>query len=535
MLKNTRNVGNVFWALGLLLALAGARAEPPADPVAGPESADAAQPLFDLFEIRVDGNSVLDSRAVEKTLYPFLGPRKSIDDVENARRALEDTYHKAGYQTVFVNIPEQDVENGLVRMEVAEGKVENLRITGSRYFSLGRIRERVPGLAEGKVPHAPTVQKELSELAQEAKDRRVTPILRAGDTPGTVEAELKVDDQLPLHGSLEMNGRNQVGTSRTRLVASLRYDNLWQRHHSASLQYQIAPERQDVEVWAGTYVMPLFDDAWRLALYGVGVDSVSAVAGIGGLSVLGPGEIYGARLIRPFANWGDYSHALTLGVDYKSFNQITLQGGARLQESPLSYLPFMARYEGTLRVEGQSLTSLGLETQFSVRGLGNEQKEFGDRRRNYLYFVGDLRHQQALPGDLRLAARVSGQVADSPLIAYEQFDAGGDDTVRGYHEVQQLADHGVIGSLELHSPHLAGGMESIRDLRALLFVDGARLWLEEAIGVPARSDLASAGAGVRMQIWRHLTGVFDWAYPFIRSGIVAPGEQRLHFRVLYEF
>ena len=79
-------------------------------------------------------------------------------------------------------------------------------------------------------------------LAQETSDRTVTPVFRAGSTPGAMEVELKVKDELPVHGSVEANGRNTEGTTRLRLVNSIRYDNLWQKFHSASLQYQVSPQ-----------------------------------------------------------------------------------------------------------------------------------------------------------------------------------------------------------------------------------------------------------------------------------------------------
>ncbi|CAG1005481.1 hypothetical protein MYXO_03387 [Myxococcaceae bacterium] len=65
--------------------------------------------------------------------------------------------------------------------------------------------------------------------------------------------EFQVDDRLPVHGGIEVNGMNTEHATRTRLIASLRYDNLWQRFHSASLQFQISPENADeVQVWSGT-------------------------------------------------------------------------------------------------------------------------------------------------------------------------------------------------------------------------------------------------------------------------------------------
>ncbi len=219
------------------------------------------QPGFDLFELQVDGNTVLDNGLIEKTLYPFLGKNKSVDDVEKARQTLEATYKDKGYPTVLVEIPEQDVLEGLVRLNVVEGSVERLKVTGSRYFYLGKITEKVPALAAGKVPYMPAVQEQISALGKESPDRQVTPVFRAGSTPGKTEIELKVKDELPLHGSVEINGRNSEYTSRSRVIGSIRYDNLWQSFHSASLQYQVSPENPDeVDVWSGTYVLPT---GWR--------------------------------------------------------------------------------------------------------------------------------------------------------------------------------------------------------------------------------------------------------------------------------
>ena len=119
---------------------------------------------FDLLELRVKGNTLIEKRQLERTIYPFLGPKKSIDNVDLARAALEELYRTQGYQTVSVDIPEQDVKNGVVYLQVVEGKVSRLRVTDSRYFSLGKIKAGVPELKEGNVPNFPKMQEQLADL-----------------------------------------------------------------------------------------------------------------------------------------------------------------------------------------------------------------------------------------------------------------------------------------------------------------------------------------------------------------------------------
>jgi len=536
--------GAALLALGLWLTVGPVQADPPKPEAA---SQEAAQPQFDLLEIRVDGNSVLETGEIEKTVYPFLGPGKTIDTVEEARQALEAKYRERGYQSVIVEIPEQDVVEGGVFLKVVEGTIERLKVTGSRYYSLGKIREGVPALAEGQVPNMAKVQEQVGELAKQSGDRSITPVFRAGTTPGKMEVELKVKDELPLHGSVEMNGRNTENTTRSRLSASLRYDNLWQRFHSASLSYQVSPENFDeVEVWSGTYVMPTGIADTRLAMYGIGIASNTQLgASVGGLSVIGTGYIFGARLVKPLGSVDNFYHSLSFGFDYKDFNQGLSLVGQDTQQTPITYVPFQIGYDASLRGDGW-VTTASTAAHFSIRGLGNDQNEFDDgegggkrfgSRSNFFFFTGDLKHQQQLPYDAQMTLRAGGQVTDSPLISNEQFAVGGPGTVRGYHQTQQLGDHGVNLSMELASPHLLPAeWEAAQNLRALVFFDWAYLWIKSALpGQASHYQLAAPGAGLRLRMLKHLVGELDWAYPLYRQGTVDPGNQRVDFRLAYEF
>ena len=143
------------WMRGFLIVLLAAHAtltlaEP--QPEAARPVAAAEEDRFDIFEFQVEGNSVLPALTIEETVYPFLGEMKSFKEVEGARAALEKAYHDAGYLSVLVDIPEQDVKAATVRLNVVEAQVERLKVTGSRYYSLGYIKSKTPDLAEGSVP-----------------------------------------------------------------------------------------------------------------------------------------------------------------------------------------------------------------------------------------------------------------------------------------------------------------------------------------------------------------------------------------------
>jgi len=373
---------------------------------------------FDIWEFRIEGGSLLDQQLVERTVYPFLGPNRGIEDVEKAGKALETFYRESGYPTVVVNIPEQDVREGVVRLQVVEGKVSRVRVSGSRYFSLDEIRKEVPALAPGVTPNLPELQKQIRKVNALTPDRRVTPVFRPGRTPGTVEVDLKVRDEFPLHAEVELTGRNSRDTTRSRLSTTLRYSNLFQKGHSASLMLLTAPENtDDVKVASLTYVMPMERSSDVIA--GYGVITRSDVATAGDITVLGDGTILGARYIHPFTGLKRYFHSATLGVDYKDFSESVKPIGVDALNTPIDYVTFSASYRGTLvRTAGRS--TFGAGVHFGVRGLGNHAKEFENKRfnavPNFIYATAFGEHDVALPFDISLHGALSAQLSNSPLV-----------------------------------------------------------------------------------------------------------------------
>ncbi|HTA66448.1 MAG TPA: POTRA domain-containing protein, partial [Xanthomonadaceae bacterium] len=153
---------------------------------------------------QVLGSSKLTVADIERAVYPFEGPKRTEADVESARAALQALYDKRGFPTVSVTVPAQDARTGLITLQVDEQRIGRLRVVGAKYFSPDDIARSAPSLAEGGVPNFKDVQHDIVELNQ-LPDRRVTPQIKAGTAPGTVDVDLDVQDTLPLHGSLELN------------------------------------------------------------------------------------------------------------------------------------------------------------------------------------------------------------------------------------------------------------------------------------------------------------------------------------------
>lgn len=509
----------------------------------------AAEALtFNVFEFQVDGNTVLEHAIIEQTVYPFMGEQKTIQDVEQARSALEKTYQEAGYLTVSVSIPQQEVDQGIVRLLVTEGKVDRLQIVDSHYHTPSEIKSRTPAFAEGSVPHFPTAQKELGTLNRN-QNRQVTPVLRPGKSPGTVEVDLQVKDKLPLHANIELNDRYSPNTTELRLNAGVKYENLFQKDHSLGLNLQVSPEdTNEVKVLSGTYVIPRLNGDY-FAAYAVVSDS--NIAAVGDINVIGKGYILGARYIHPLPLADGFYHSLTFGVDYKEFKETLFlpstdptSPGPLTSKTPISYWATSVGYDTNIQsAYGQTQTSMVLN--MAPRLMGNSDAEFDLKRdkakANFFYLRADAKHLYTFAAGWALQAKVAAQLASDPLISTEQFTIGGVESVRGYLESSRLGDSGISGSVELRTPPLVKAFKDaqfadyIKEMYAYTFVDAGRVQVKNSAGLEPFYELYSAGLGFKLKTTTGWFSYLDYAQAMNDAPLVKHGDYRLHFRVGYEW
>ncbi len=492
-------------------------------------------------EYRVLGTKLLQPLEVEKAVYPFLGPERTTQDVDQARAALEKVYHDKGYQTVVVEVPQQNGRGGIVYLKVAEATVGRLRVRDARFFLPSDIKSKAPSLAEGKVPNFNEVTKDI--IALNTADRRVTPKVNPGVEPGTVDVDLIVKDTFPMHGSIELNNRHSQDTVPLRLNGSFSYGNLWQLEHSAGVSFQVAPERpSDALVYTGYYLMPV-PGVDGLALMFSGTHQDSDVSTLGGAAVAGRGNILSLRAVISLAPHGSFYQSLSVGMDYKHFDEKVVLGADTLF-TPVDYYPVSFNY-GASYTGNKSYTEFNSSVNFAFRGLGSQPDKFDNKRYladgAYFYVRGDLSHTQDLPGGFQAYAKLQGQLSDSPLINSEQYAGGGLNSVRGYLESAALGDSGGFGTFELRSPSFFGRPKDKttpvdNEWRVYGFFDGGHLMLNEPLPEQKdRYDLASFGVGSRMKLFGHLNASADAGWPLVTQGSTLAHDVFVTFRFWADF
>ena len=539
----------------LAMAIAGAC---PLAPAAAQDAAPAApaQPAVQQFDINafdVTGVTRFDPDQIAEILYPFTGPARSNDDAEAARKAIQDAYAAQGYEAVVVELPVQPNETfgrGIVTIAVSEAPLGQVLVSGGHYHSEGRVRENVPSLVPGQPIDLRALQRDVS-AANRFPDRTITPTFKPAANGGSVDVELKVRDELPVHASVEINNDNSPSTRRTRISSSARFTNLGGVGHTLSATYIYAPERKsDSEVISGSYSVPFIGTPWTLLVFGY--KSNSNIAALGGTNVLGNGYQVGVRATYKLPSDTTYQ-AITFGPDFKDFQQDITVGGVPAGSAPIRYIPITAEYAlsgadettsyginlgGTFGFRAINRTTcvdvaVGLPCQLIDQFRGREL----DANENFVHLNMGANYQRAFLGDFVGAYRLNAQIADSHLITNEQFSIGGLTNVRGYYQSEAVGDDGFSQSLELRSPSAATLFGSVVDeLRIYGFVDMG--WVRVRRVLAEQQDqfrLLGVGGGARLRLFDLFSGEMSIGVPLRDGPISSAGDPRAIFVVRGEF
>lgn len=493
---------------------------------------------FPILEFVVEGSTLLSREKIDEILNKYKGQGKAIKDIESARLELEKAYQQLGYPTVLVVVPEQTVEQGTVRLEVIEGHLLGVTVTGNRYFSRYNILGKLPSVQIGALLYEPEFIKQL-DAVNANPDLKIAPVLKPGSERGTVDLELKAKERLPLHAKMTGDNKGPFTTPANRVTWEAQYANLWGEDHIMTLQTTQTPTNWGaIQSYGFSYVAPITWPDHLLAVYASKVISNSTLAGTsltisagGDIAVAGNATVGGFRYLFPIFKGGKAVHQLSIGADFKRLEktEATFPGdlGTAIVLSPVQYLPASLGYSGTFP-DSYGMTTLTTTFSGYVAGLipGGDKKDFqGDPNNPDEYpgnragstgtfgvIKGGISRMQPLPKDFLFSLRVDGQWATEPLIPAEQYFAGGLDTVRGYIQNEALGDNAFSWRAELYTPELPSipidyfwqrrrSSEVKATIKLLAFYDYAKLWTKEApSGQAASLLLEGVGGGLRMKI-----------------------------------
>jgi hemolysin activation/secretion protein len=491
---------------------------------------------FPISRFDVAGNTLLPDAAVQAALAPYAGPARDFGDVQRALEALEALYHARGYNVVTVQLPEQELEGGVVRLNVVQARIRQVLVSGNRFVTEANVRAALPALRPGATPNLKDVSSNL-RLANENPARRLKLNLAgAGDASEDIDARVEVEDERPWKVALSVDNTGTDATGETHAGVLLQHANLWGRDHVGTLQYTTTGEHPDrVGVWSAGYHVPLYAPGDSLDLFASysNVDSGSVAAGLFNLAVSGKGAVYGARYNQLLARRGGLDGRVVYGIDVKAYKNSVVFGGQDFGND-VTVRPLSVAYAATHALAGgEAAFSLALLKNVPG-GARGAQADFSAARSGakaayaMLRFSGML--ARALGADWQARVLVNGQLSGDALVPGEQFGAGGSISVRGFGERDLATDSGAIANLELYTPDLCA--RAGWQCRLLGFVDTA--WGERHHALPGElrsAAISSTGLGLRVAAGANASLQLDYGHAMHVGQVVATSRNKLHLRM----
>lgn len=98
---------------------------------------------FVVKQFEFTGNTVFSVEKLTQKLAEFTNKSINFEKLLEVRSKITQLYIDEGYITSGAYIPEQTLTDGIVRIEIIEGKLEDIKITGLRKLKPNYIRSRI--------------------------------------------------------------------------------------------------------------------------------------------------------------------------------------------------------------------------------------------------------------------------------------------------------------------------------------------------------------------------------------------------------
>jgi hemolysin activation/secretion protein len=511
--KQARRYGSAslaLLALGITSVAGYAAAEEAAAP--GPMVAPApSSDRFVLTAVTVDGVTAYPQRELAPLYDQHLVREVGMEDLVRIATAITDKYRADGYFLTRAVVPPQAPGVGTARLRVYEGYIGEVVVTG------GAARAVQPMLAdlEGRRPLR------LADL-----DRRLA---LASDLLGVrIRSRLEPDLDDPARHRLV------VETELDRLDLSIYADNRgtestgpWQAYARTAANTALRPGDQ---LSLSVLTTPLdpseftqVELAYSLPLPGGGRLRASASASSSDDSAnasntwLGNESRFAAlRATYPVLRGRDHGLWASAGLDVRHV-ELNWLGAGRFKED-LSVVRVGAH--GEVRGAG------GVSTGFAQLSAGLDAFGATDRPTwrqsrwdaDGQFFKINLQgtHYRDLGAYAGLYLAADAQWSPDPLLASEEFTAGGLPYGRAYNYGEISGDRGVAGLVELRLGRTvdAGALTFVQTYG---FVDAAKVWNDNAAPGRGSAALSSAGLGLRLRFDDRLVLRIEAARPLTRT------------------
>lgn len=490
--------------------------EPSSEPAEMDRSASNLR--FKVVRVMLEGATSYPPGVFQPLLARLEGREVTLDEVNQVADLITQRYRKAGFLLVRTYVPAQRLEDGVLRLRVVEGKVNEVHIRGDSNQAMERyarnIREEAPLKADtlernlllmndlpGNEAHAvlsPSQQAEGSDLAIDNELRRWSGFV------GFDNRDSRYYGPWQAYGGVSLNDPLGLG------------DQL-------SVRYGHSLEGNQMAFYEGQYELPVGSSGTVLTFLGQHNDGHADTFSF--LNANSSGDTFVMRVTHPWIRSREQTVKTTAAFtwfdgksEYLDEPDLPPSSDDRIRALRLgASWDFIDGYGGRnlLKAEvSQGLDVMGASTESRL----NPSRYGGETDFTKLTFDAQrLQDLSSITEGLNLYLAITGQTAfGDALLTPEQFGVGGSQFGRGYDPSEITGDNGLAGKVELqYNRHHQIGDYTL-PTQYYGYWDVGKVWNNTPRYVSSES-LASAGFGAHFQVARDMFVSPEVALPLTRS------------------
>lgn len=479
--------------------------------------------------VEVSKSEILTDEELKNITDKLVNKNIFMTDVKSVVDEINRLYQEKGFITARAYLPEQTINNGLLKIELIEGRVGRFDIKGNRWTRNSYIKGRI-SQNSGDLFDISKLEQDIVRFNRYNTGIQLNANLESGEAEGTTDIYLEARETSPFRFMTlwDNAGRKTIGKQRTGFMVS--NDSLFGFRDKFS---------------AGTYLSR--SSVTPFADYNVPINKYDGR--IGGLFSSGRSEITS----------GDYK---MFNIESRSYNY-SLYYSQPIIRKPmfeLSSIASMNYKEATTSFDGFDLRTdkitsalVGVNARYDTKkGIWylsqNASYAFPiiQSESDYFKYEGNLVRLHDFGHGIVGQFRLMYQYVPQDVIPYiDQFQSGGLSTTRGYTEGVLIGKTGYIASAEIIFP-IAPKTVKIKGkqipfigswVKGAFFVDQSGIFPFKGKGpgeegITKNDFLASVGPGLRFQLPGELTARLYWGFPLITNSHEAINKMgRIHFEI----
>lgn len=490
-------------------------------------------------EINTESATRVPNEVLQQATEEYRNKELTLEDMNAVAERVTIAYQERGYILARAYVPEQEIEDGVLKIAILEGDVEDVRITGQKYYNERVIRRNFVEQMKHGVVREELLEKGLL-LTKELPDAETRIVLEAGDERGTADLVLQTEDRLALDWTVDFNNFGSELIGKERYGTRLEVTEPWWGS-TATLRGVTGNDPKDSTLLGGELSIPVSVYGTRLNLryldsdYIVGPELEERIGEH--IGITGKTEIYGFSFYHPLMRTRNQNLSLSFGFDNKYVESYNLDVLQNIDDLNVFYANL--DFDSLDRFLGKSLASAAY-----YRGSLLPDDEAPFTRANadlrFYHFNLSLARIQKIYGNINVMVRGAAQLSNRNLPPIEQMAIGGYGTVRGHETALFLGDKGFTLSAEFLTapPFIADkilfGQRIAQIVQLALFYDYGRVYSSEPQPNDPDWRLSGYGGGIRLFYKDAFSFKFDIAFP-VRERAATEDDYYLYFTSSFNF